>query len=698
MRTISYKVSYEKLISRLPALFAYLDIDQQGTCEIVKATNSVHGDYGKIVANIEVPYNFEYVCSDGTELKIIGQKVYSYRTLIDTYYKAISDTDWERNNDNEKFYKEPFLAFIERGIGLKYVGLSKVNTNETECGVNIVKEYPLAPDYIYLSEAKVLLDRMVKMRKQLSFFKEHIEMYKDDIKYYNQLKEEYELSNGDSLIDVLEKLVTKAKGVAKEYLNYAREGLSLGFNVNLVNTIKDLGMVTPYIQEWVPGKRYYNGDVAYYEDENGYGMTWECILPKGIKYTEGSYDDETEIISFDKENWKPQSLNWINRYEKLYNDNIKEKGSITVSGECNSHLSSLRRFETYTNRNGEAEYPDKYKDWLWYYRVKRILNREEKYDELGNIGVMYDEKDKDENVIRYGKGVEAITNTKDGIGGNLVFDDNNEYVVNLAAWGDAITKITAENNIEDSTGILIFEYIIGTHLKAKKDADDNGIWYSVDDDGNYKYFFKEYAVDTDSKYGKNMGVKYTETYIYYKGNTDMEIGEAFGEYKVGEIISEEIYKSLTDEDKKKCHRIEESIWTLVEDVKFNDYINGTYDKDSINSEKYNLYDKMEFEYDTHKYNLRVGHAIKEVPYVLSKFETNVDITHVDIEERPLIRYDYYNGVNFQPSIDEGVNIERGVTQAFDKHIRLGEIKTFEDFENYSNGGFFVISKENIDLG
>ena len=87
-----------------------------------------------------------------------------------------------------------------------------------------------------------------------------------------------------------------------------------------------------------------------------------------------------------------------------------------------------------------------------------------------------------------------------------------------------------------------------------------------------------------------------------------------------------------------------------------------------------------------------------MPFLRTNFTTTVDITHVDIEERPLIRYDYYNGVNFQPSVNEDVYIERGVTQAFEKHIKFSEIKTFEDLENYANGGFFVISKEDIDLG
>ena len=80
------------MISRLPAMFAYLETDEQGTCEIVKATNGKQGDYGMIIANIVYDKGaFEHECKDGTKLKISnGEK--TYRTLIETYYKAISDT------------------------------------------------------------------------------------------------------------------------------------------------------------------------------------------------------------------------------------------------------------------------------------------------------------------------------------------------------------------------------------------------------------------------------------------------------------------------------------------------------------------------------------------------------------------------------------------------------------------------------
>lgn len=889
MRTISYKVSYEKMISRLPAMFAYLETDEQGTCEIVKATKGKQGDYGMIIANINYDKgDFIYECKDGTQLKISnGEK--TYRTLIETYYKAIRDKEWERNEDGT--YVEPFLAFMEKGIGLKYVGLSEEDSGNEECGVPILDKYPLAPDYIYLGEAKTLYNKMVQLKKQLIFWEEHTKTCAEDRKLYQRAKKEFEMRNGDKLINKLGELIKEAEDVATEYLGYASNtNLTLDFNVNLANTIKDLGLVTPYIQEWVAGKRYYEEDVVYHIDGNGYGMTWYCKPNAEAKkdefgrpYTEGFYEENTELIFFDDgstitigeedietpTNWLPQSLNWVKRNERfictvcgrVYEETDpgvckcgntefshhkyvdEQKGTKVIEGTCNSHLTSLRRFTTYLNRNDEVETPDNYEDWLWYYRKGMVMNREEKYDEMGNLAVMYC-KEKG-----YANGVEAI------VGGdnptNIEFDEDNKTVVNLASWGDVITDIKAENDREDG-GTITFTYWLGVHLKAKIDDRSEGDkktyvanspcvgifdknykiqfsrgdiitqeeydkienaseccsemkWYSQDDDGNYKYYFKDFEADTTSPYGVNHGVKYTEKYIYYKGNTSYEVIKRFingpkyrigdtvygyivvsryktaeylkdyhgdfdeikeegeikyipieyevikpfinGEYyEEGDIIPYSVYQNLyvleydknetitsemfdqlskenkplcdgttvsekfTDDNKKKCKPVEETIWSLVEKGKFDDYINGKFDReykpDDMTEEDtdapyyYRLYEKMKFYTgnNIYVYNIRIGNRINKVPFLRTDFTTTVDITHTDIEERPLIRYDYYNGVSFQPSVNDDVYVERGITQAFEKYIKFSEIKTFEDLENYANGGFFVISKEDIDLG
>ena len=515
----------------------------------------------------------------------------------------------------------------------------------------------------------------------------------------------------------MRKFIGEAEEIATEYYGYAYgTNLQLKFNVYLTNTIKDLGIVTPYIQEWIPGKRYYEGDVVYHVDENGYGLTWTCTLEAeknktinqrkdsfGRLYTEGQYEEETELIYFENgmksplgekidKNWSPQSLNWVNknnisenRYKYAVTDeewkdnkNLragKQESIKTLRGTVNSHLTSLRRFETYMNKLDEVERPENFKDWLWFYRKGHISNREAKYDELGNLAVMIDN-----NGDTHADTIAAIVRNGDKKSSGVQVDGSNTNIewegktaINLSVWGDVITNITAKNNTQTNTGIITFEYMLGVHLMADRDERDGLSWYSKDDDLNYKYYFTNFRADTETKYGKNQGVKYTESYIYYRDSDDGE----------------------------------NSIWKLVEENKFDAYVNGMFDKDykpqNISKEKganyYMLYDKMEFDTSNNidVYEFQIGPHKNEVPYLKSTFEAKVDITHVDFEDTPLIRYDYYNGVTFQPKVNDDVNIERGVTQAFEKHIKFSEIKTLEDMENYANGGFFVISKEDLDL-
>lgn len=718
MKTIGYKVSYEKLISRLPALFAFLEIDNNGCCEIVKATRGKQGCYGKIIADVKYESgDFVYECVKDKRNVKISNGIHSYRTLIDAYYKVINDRRWYRDNNYNVYDKKedvgkvkrsiPFLSFIERGIGLKYVGLSE-EIDGIRCGVETTRKFSLAPDYIYLGEAKSLYNKIIKLKKLLMFYEKHSKGHSFDIKNYQSVKDEFENWNGEKLLKVLEVMIDEADDIASEYLTYATNVPNLNFKVNLTTTIKDLGMATPYIQEWVGGKRYYDGDVVYYVDENGYGMTWICHLYKdtnktlikdGAKvddmyraYTDGYFDKETETIYFEDGNdisylglsikipklWDAQYLNWVKKnegdndgkyfykyaitddewYKKKNLKTTRQEDTKVIQGSVNSHLSSFRRFETYTNKDDSIEIPSNLKDWLWYYRKNHIINREEKYDELGNLTVMYDI-----NNDGYSDGIEAITD----YGSNIKFVGN--AALNLATWGDVLTNITAKNNDKTNIGEITFEYVIGAHLIAKKDVRDKLVWFSADDDGNVKYYFKDFEIDNITQYGKKCGVKYVETYIYYKGDGG-----------------------------------DDTIWKLVEDGNFESYISGKYDKsykpENGDSSYYKLYEKMEFDMsnNNHTYDFKVGSRSIKVPYQKSKFETIVDIKHVDFENTPLIRYDYYNGVNFQPKVNDDVNIERGVTQAFEKHIKFSEIKTLEDMENFANGGFFTISKEDIDLG
>lgn len=54
---------------------------------------------------------------------------------------------------------------------------------------------------------------------------------------------------------------------------------------------------------------------------------------------------------------------------------------------------------------------------------------------------------------------------------------------------------------------------------------------------------------------------------------------------------------------------------------------------------------------------------------------------------PLFRQEYSLNVSVPEYIQSNINIDRGVNAAFEKHLKLGEVMTFEALENYGNGYF-----------
>ena len=57
---------------------------------------------------------------------------------------------------------------------------------------------------------------------------------------------------------------------------------------------------------------------------------------------------------------------------------------------------------------------------------------------------------------------------------------------------------------------------------------------------------------------------------------------------------------------------------------------------------------------------------------------------------PLFREEYRFGNSLPQNINSNIYIDKGVNYAFDKHLKLGEISSFESLENYSNGYFNII--------
>ena len=576
MNTIKFKVSYEDLISRLPALFAYGEFNEVNEYVIHKATDSNNGCYGKIVENVIIPCS---LVIDGIVL-LKNDGVYSYKTLMNYYYQYKDD------------YSGDFFTFIENGIGKRVIqGFDR-------------KIYDLVPEYIYIANAKQLYNEYVYIKKQC-------EVYKSSGGFNSDLCclcDKFERMGGEKMMNVLKPFIQEAEQIAKTYYDkYVADidrRLNICFNVCLTSSENDMGMMTPYVEEWVPGKKYYGGyenktDKTYYGDRFYYeGNVYGVKNNQENKPFSGAWNDETLSIEFDDKNALIERC-----------DVYKGFDSIVLEGTVDSKLKSLRRYKEYLNVFDQVETPDEGKDWLFYYRVGLVLNIKTLNDEFGNI---------------------------------LAFEGGIPNGNNLYAYGDAITNISF--NKDNNT--ITFEYILDAHLLAKLVKSDK------DDDGNPIYKFENFRIDGDDKYH---GVKYTETFTYVKN------GELFN---------------------------------LIANNKFNDYVSGKYDGiDRI--DKADLYGKYEFstENSVLNYEKRINYTKTKIPYISSNFRTNVS-NERDLQKVNLFRNDYYNGITFHPKKDIDVYINRGISAAFEKHIKFSEVKTLDDMVNYSNGSFFKMISDN----
>ena len=200
---------------------------------------------------------------------------------------------------------------------------------------------------------------------------------------------------------------------------------------------------------------------------------------------------------------------------------------------------------------------------------------------------------------------------------------------NLYAYGDAITDITRD--IENNT--ITFDYIIGAQLTATESRRE------TDDMGNEFVYYGEFSIDTDS----DKGVRYKDVYTYIE------------ESGIGKMKDFDEY--ITNEDA-----------VGLEKYPFLIYSNSKVVKDTIDFQS----------------------TAKIVP--ITELSTTYTHQAEDYEFNPLTRQDALVGITFQPKINADIHIDRGNNSAYERHLKLGEIKTMEDLENFQNNGFFNIQK------
>lgn len=223
--------------------------------------------------------------------------------------------------------------------------------------------------------------------------------------------------------------------------------------------------------------------------------------------------------------------------------------------------------------------------------------------------------------------------------GNIVIIDGetrNENIgqkeKHLLAYGDIITDIT----YDDTEKTITFKYVIGCNLMAEL------IDIEIDDDGNSKYKYGDYEYNPDDEHG---------------------------------LICEETYHYDIDGD-------------IDELIKNNDFDNYVRSEEIPNDY---LFKKMEFDLEDNMemFTTIYNGTVTTYNYPITNFTADLTLPK-DSLMAPTTHIDYLTGISYIPHINKDVFVNRGNASAWERHMKLGEVKTFEDLENYSNGGFFNI--------
>ena len=117
-------------------------------------------------------------------------------------------------------------------------------------------------------------------------------------------------------------------------------------------------------------------------------------------------------------------------------------------------------------------------------------------------------------------------------------------------------------------------------------------------------------------------------------------------------------------------------------------ITGEREKED-GSSKQNLYDYKIW--DSNNTGSTINYSDIDSEFSEISYNTR-GLTTVNSINSPSVKLDYLIGVVNEPKINIDVFIDRGSNSSFDRHMKLGDIKSLTDLETYGNGYFKI--KEN----
>lgn len=654
---------------------------------------------------------------------LIENNVYSYRTLMNHYYTYRSVLS--KSN--------PFIMFIERAIG-------KIIIDRVSLGLDDYQRYPLVPDIVYYSEVRDLVNDYYNLARLCDIYNQMIQQNSD---FYDSEMcckcRRYEQMGGDIMLNYLNTLQNEAMQISEEYFWYAIEDSdtmtpyggypSSNIDFSIRQEYSDLGYMSSYINEFIPGNRYYHGEYLTYNGEtyivqlnryeegsadnypfiltNGKHMklyendgayrdvlfyyyvgeeTLEeiiTVLPSeyyGVvynglfydrsltnitndihEYTTGIWNETTGRLEFDAQHIIPlrdiienewyDSNNTDGYKYRLFNEvTLQEQNTIQLNeynGEYlrigNAYYQWNDELMGYVELDNNSSFPDVYTiigtadSKLFGLRGSvqyTNSNGEVETPTIGTDWLYYYRENR----------VESYQVTTDD-NGNIVRWCNEtlepgQTVEDLYAYGNIIESITS--NIDERT--ITLKYIIGCHLLATYNGSE------INDDNSITYYYSDFRYDENDEHG----IIYTETYSYLE---DSEL---------------------------------EELCTTGDD--FIHYVRDEIDEIEDFYEKYMFYKFEMYSMGVTTVNFLFNNQNLQRQIITSEYAENI-VNEIDQLHAPLFKKDYFVGVAYEPVVTGNINIARGNAAAYERFSKLGEVKTMEDIENYTNGGFFNIQSE-----
>lgn len=731
METLKKTVNQESYISRVTGLFPYyenfFDYESDRPFSYIMPPSNC---WGQVVPNLLVPYNvdtalYEVGGENVSDKEGIENGVFPYRTIMDYYYKYYKDSGIVSSDRYHWFNKDiiydnnkTFAQWVELGIGrfltplnteisdpyYEWIYLGLLSAYKEE----INKEYKnVYDDYIYRQERLCAFNNGETDKFGFTYyaltsdmmadneFNDKTYLYIDNTSVNNKnLSIVLDYQSGDIVIcnktastlninaHIRERKTSQGENSVDTVLN-----VPVGIHIYHLQTIGDSDENNSFNQRFnllsVDRKELNPGNFDIKEVDKGLCCKYEKFISKGgwfywqLLNSQQLSDFVYRIkqmfyySAFDGGETGVSSSTLDIQFDILFNNSSLDLGVLTPLTREWDDKEKYYPGDIVVFTNGEEDIPKCYIckkregnsiDGSIYGKDKSPLNSDY-WSLLTHEASPWEYGDTYELTGKTHSKLQSLRRVKD------CFNEYNERITPkfptdwLCYYRIGATNINhqeignetyyygdyLESVVADPTIMTIkFTYWIDALL----DKDDNGV----------------FSLNTDSNNGMFNGVKYIDTYKYNEGS---DIDKLFsGNFIVnGAIVDVERYL-------KGEYDIYKTYGTPNEIAR--------YFYENLVTFEFDGSDNVKTITVTDNFASASLRTYIECEYFKKSYYSGLD----DLDYSYVVHHPYDLRMSSKPIINSEVIVDRGNTQAFEKHIRLSEVKTLEDMTNFNNGSVF----------